>query len=99
MSRPAVDRARAPRAASTRPGRTTGQLQSVGGERLDAEPLRHLLERYFAAMAAAIERHGGPVEKFIGDAVVGTFGVPVAHEDDAVRAVRTAFDTGIAFWA
>jgi class 3 adenylate cyclase len=46
--------------------------------------------RYFEEMQAAIERHGGAVEKFIGDAVVGIFGVPVAHEDDALRAVRAA---------
>jgi class 3 adenylate cyclase len=60
------------------------------GERLDPEPLRKLLDRYFDVMAATIEHHGGTVEKFIGDAVVGTFGVPVAHEDDAYRAVRAA---------
>jgi class 3 adenylate cyclase/tetratricopeptide (TPR) repeat protein len=62
------------------------------GQRLDAEPLRRLLDRYFGVMAAAIERHGGTVEKFIGDAVVGTFGIPVAHEDDAFRAVRAALE-------
>ena len=43
-------------------------------------------------MRAAVERHGGTVEKFIGDAVVGVFGLPQAHEDDALRAVRAAFD-------
>jgi class 3 adenylate cyclase len=61
-------------------------------ERLDAEVLRKLLDRYFDAMRAAIERHGGTVEKFIGDAVVGAFGVPTAHEDDALRAVRAALE-------
>src|SRR5262245_55075002 len=41
-------------------------------------------------MSAIVERHGGSVEKFIGDAVMAVFGVPVAHEDDALRAVRAA---------
>ena len=58
------------------------------GEALDPEPLRHVMERYFDAMRAAIERHGGTVEKFIGDAVMAVFGVPRVHEDDALRAVR-----------
>src|SRR5919109_4512774 len=62
------------------------------GEHLDPEPLRKLLDRYFEAMRAAIERHGGTVEKFIGDAVVGAFGVPLSHEDDALRAVRAALE-------
>jgi class 3 adenylate cyclase/tetratricopeptide (TPR) repeat protein len=60
------------------------------GERFDAEAVRALMLRYFDEMRAAIESHGGAVEKFIGDAVVGIFGVPVAHEDDALRAVRAA---------
>ena len=62
------------------------------GERLDAELLRKVLDRYFDAMRTVIERHGGTVEKFIGDAVVGAFGVPEAHEDDALRAVRAALE-------
>ena len=62
------------------------------GERLDAELLRKVLDRYFHAMRAAIQHHGGTVEKFIGDAVVGAFGVPEAHEDDALRAVRAALE-------
>ena len=62
------------------------------GERLDPEILRKVLDRYFDAMRAAIQRHGGTVEKFIGDAVVGAFGVPEAHEDDALRAVRAALE-------
>ncbi|MDQ4109202.1 MAG: AAA family ATPase, partial [Actinomycetota bacterium] len=62
---------------------------SLGG-RLDAESLRTILRRYFDAMRAAIERHGGRVEKFIGDAVMAVFGVPQLHEDDALRAVRAA---------
>ncbi len=62
------------------------------GDLLDAERLRKVLDRYFGAMRSAIERHGGTVEKFIGDAVVGAFGVPVAHEDDTLRAARAALD-------
>ena len=58
------------------------------GERLDAEALRHVVSRYFTEMAAVLERHGGTVEKFIGDEVMAVFGVPVVHEDDALRAVR-----------
>jgi class 3 adenylate cyclase/tetratricopeptide (TPR) repeat protein len=56
--------------------------------RLDPEELRAVYTPYFETLSGAIERFGGTVEKFIGDAVVGVFGVPVAHEDDPVRAVR-----------
>ncbi len=62
------------------------------GERLDPESTRRVMSRYFDAMREAIERHGGTVEKFIGDAVMAVFGVPVVHEDDALRAVRAAAD-------
>jgi class 3 adenylate cyclase/tetratricopeptide (TPR) repeat protein len=62
------------------------------GESLDPERLRGLLARYFERMAGIVERHGGTVEKFIGDAVMAVFGVPVLHEDDAVRAVRSAVE-------
>ena len=48
------------------------------------------MRRYFDAARRVIERHGGTVEKFIGDAVMAVFGVPVLHEDDALRAVRAA---------
>jgi class 3 adenylate cyclase len=58
--------------------------------RLDPEDLRSVLKPFFDAMAREIERYGGTVEKFIGDAVVAFFGVPVAHEDDPVRAIRAA---------
>jgi class 3 adenylate cyclase/tetratricopeptide (TPR) repeat protein len=60
------------------------------GGRLDPESLRRVMARYFETMAGAIERHGGTVEKFIGDAVMAVFGVPVLHEDDALRALRAA---------
>jgi class 3 adenylate cyclase/tetratricopeptide (TPR) repeat protein len=62
------------------------------GERLDPEALRHVLGRYYAEMRMVLERHGGLVEKFIGDAVVAVFGVPLVHEDDALRAVRAALE-------
>ena len=62
------------------------------GESVDPEVLRGLLGRYFDRMRAIVERHGGTVEKFIGDAVVGVFGVPVVHEDDALRACRAAVE-------
>jgi len=62
------------------------------GEQLDPEALRHVMAGYFATARAAIERHGGTVEKFIGDAVMAVFGIPVVHEDDALRAVRAAIE-------
>lgn len=54
------------------------------GERLDAEALRRLLNRYFDVVSGAVERHGGSIEKFIGDAVVAVFGLGGAREDDAM---------------
>ena len=60
------------------------------GERLDPEALRQVMSSYFAEMAAVVERHGGTVEKFIGDEVMAVFGVPIVREDDALRAVRAA---------
>ena len=60
------------------------------GERLDSESLRAVMSRYFDVMRAELERHGGTVEKFIGDAVMAVFGLPNLHEDDAERAVRAA---------
>src|SRR6266581_2280220 len=59
-------------------------------ERLETEAVREVMLRYFDEMRVVIERHSGTVEKFIGDAVMAVFGVPVAHEDDALRAVRAA---------
>ena len=63
------------------------------GERLDPESLRSVMLRYFDAVQSTLERHGGTVEKFIGDAVMAVFGVPAVREDDALRAVRAAFET------
>ena len=60
------------------------------GERLDAETLKDVMGRFFTAMRKQIEAEGGTVEKFIGDAVMAAFGVPVAHEDDPARALRAA---------
>ena len=62
------------------------------GERVDAESVREMMFSYFHQMRGAIERHGGTVEKFVGDAVMAVFGVPVAHEDDALRACRAAWE-------
>jgi class 3 adenylate cyclase/tetratricopeptide (TPR) repeat protein len=64
------------------------------GEQLDPEALRRVMGRYFDEMSAVIERHGGTVEKFIGDAVMAVFGIPRLHEDDALRAVRAAAGMG-----
>ncbi len=60
------------------------------GEELDSESLREVMSRYFDSMSAVIARHGGTIEKFIGDAVMAVFGLPRVHEDDALRAVRAA---------
>ena len=60
------------------------------GERTDPEVLRELMASYHAALRAILERHGGTVEKFIGDAAMAVFGIPRVHEDDALRAVRAA---------
>ena len=60
------------------------------GEKLDSEAVREVMTRYFDEMKAALERHGGLVEKYIGDAIMAVFGLPRVHEDDAIRAVRAA---------
>jgi class 3 adenylate cyclase len=62
------------------------------GESTDPETLRALLARYFERMRGIVEAHGGSVEKFIGDAVMAVFGVPVTHEDDALRACRATVE-------
>ncbi|HEU4941838.1 MAG TPA: adenylate/guanylate cyclase domain-containing protein [Gaiellaceae bacterium] len=61
-------------------------------EALDPEVMRGVMERYFEVVRGALERHGGTVEKFIGDAAMAVFGIPTAHDDDALRAVRAAID-------
>ena len=60
------------------------------GEKLDSEAVREVMSRYFDEMRAALERYGGTVEKYIGDAIMAVFGLPLLHEDDALRAVRAA---------
>jgi class 3 adenylate cyclase/tetratricopeptide (TPR) repeat protein len=62
------------------------------GEQTDPEVMRRIMERYFEEMRSVLEKHGGTVEKFIGDAVMAVFGIPTVHEDDALRAVRAAVE-------
>jgi class 3 adenylate cyclase/tetratricopeptide (TPR) repeat protein len=62
------------------------------GEQLDPESVHRILERYSETATTILERHGGTVEKFIGDAIVGFFGLTEVHEDDAQRAVRAAIE-------
>jgi class 3 adenylate cyclase/tetratricopeptide (TPR) repeat protein len=62
------------------------------GESTDPEALRARMQRYFADVQGVVERHGGVVEKFVGDAVMAVFGIPAAHEDDALRALRAAWE-------
>jgi len=66
------------------------------GVQLDPEVLRDVMGRYFEAVRSIVERHGGIVEKFIGDAAMAAFGIPTSHEDDALRAVRAASELRIA---
>ena len=65
---------------------------TAASEGRDAEDTRELLTRYFEQARTTIERYGGTVEKFIGDAVMAVWGAPVAQEDDAERAVRAALE-------
>jgi class 3 adenylate cyclase len=62
------------------------------GEALDPEDVRALLARLFSIARDAVEQHGGRVEKFIGDAIMAVFGLPVAHDDDPARALNAALD-------
>lgn len=68
------------------------QGSTAMGERLDAESVREIMQHYFHEMRSAIEHHGGTVEKFVGDAIMAVFGIPQAHEDDPLRAVRAAWE-------
>ena len=65
---------------------------TLAGEPLDPESRREPLDRCFQEMRALLERHGATVELVVGDAVVAVFGMPLVHEDDALRAVRAAFE-------
>ena len=65
---------------------------TVLGRTLDPEALRAVMEEYFASVSMVLTRHGGTVEKFVGDAVMAVFGAPVSHEDDAVRACRASVE-------
>ncbi len=87
-----------PRASRSRSGvwsrscsRTWSGFTALAEDR-DPEAVRELLTRYFDLAREVIERYGGTVEKFIGDAVMAVWGAPVAREDDAERAVRAALD-------
>jgi class 3 adenylate cyclase/tetratricopeptide (TPR) repeat protein len=62
------------------------------GEGLDSESVSEIMDRYFLEMRRVLEEHGGHLEKYIGDAVMAVFGLPRLHEDDALRAVRAAFE-------
>jgi class 3 adenylate cyclase/tetratricopeptide (TPR) repeat protein len=87
-------------AETPRPGREERKVVSVvfadlvgftsQAERMDPEEVRAVLQPYHASVRSDLERYGGTVEKFIGDAVMALFGAPVAHEDDPERAVRAA---------
>ena len=77
-----IERRRARRTVSIVFSDITGSTDI--GERLDPESINNVMRRYSDEMRNALERNGGTVEKFIGDAVMAVFGVPVAHEDDAL---------------
>src|SRR5207248_4766051 len=68
-------------------------------ERLDPETLHGVMRRYFDTVSAVVTRHGGTVERFAGNAVMAAFGIPVGHEDDALRAARAAVEVQAAVTA
>ena len=68
-------------------------------EALDPEALGTVLRRYFETVSTAVARHGGTVEKYAGDAVMAAFGIPISHEDDALRAARAALDIRVGITA
>ncbi len=90
--------------APAAPRRDTAELRTVSvlfvdlvgytslSERLDPEDVRDLLGQYFDAARRIVDRYGGTIEKFIGDAVMAVWGTPVAREDDVERAVRAALE-------
>ena len=61
-------------------------------DKLDPESMRHVMSSYFDTIRSVVERHGGTVEKFIGDAVMAVFGIPTVHEDDALRAASAGVE-------
>jgi class 3 adenylate cyclase/tetratricopeptide (TPR) repeat protein len=86
-----------PAAPAARPARKTVTVvftdlagAALAAQRLDPESLAVVMARWFDHMRGLFERHGGRVQKFVGDAVVAVFGIPVVNEDDALRAVRAA---------
>ena len=81
-----------PSAASSRSSSPTSSGFTTLAEDRDAEEVRELLSRYFDLARGIVERYGGTVEKFIGDAVMAVWGTPTSHEDDAERAVRAALE-------
>src|SRR5262249_6103973 len=65
---------------------------STGARRTDAEVFRRVHKRALERAADVLARHGGTVERFVGDAFAAVFGVPIAHEDDTLRAARAAVE-------
>ena len=90
MEEPGPRRARCGRRSRLTPSRHDVIDSTPLGERFDPETYRRVISRVLHRGARVLEHHGGTVEKFIGDAVMAAFGIPVVHEDDALRAVRAA---------
>ena len=83
---------RRPSAASSRSSSPTSSASRRSPRAATPRTVRDLLSRYFDVATEVVERYGGSVEKFIGDAVMAVWGTPVAREDDAERAVRAALE-------